>query len=509
MAISNGVTGKFLIAITAAILVTQVGSGVVSLTKSTRTQDNQAQVFTDLVGTIQEEERAVLMEELLAKEKAVAAVLTEIAATYIVGYDFDSLNRLSEVTMRDHDFVAVNFYGTDGAPLTEELSIAEGVDKHRHEIHFEDSLQGYLEIGLSLAHVDEVYQGVKDQADPLIAQAKDESRKAAVSMAVWTAAISLGSLVVLSILAWFLLTRIIIKPVASVVRGLTTSSAQVAQAAEQVAASSDNLSQGTASQAAALEETSASLEELSSQTKANVKSAELTSQETNLAREAADNGRQAMERMTAAIQQIKASSDQTSKIINTIDEIAFQTNLLALNAAVEAARAGDAGKGFAVVAEEVRNLAGRSAEAASSTSALLDEAQTNADHGVAMAEEVNTILEQISDRVGSAAKLVGDMTASSSEQAMGISHINGAVNQIDEVTQASNANASQSASAGRDLSGLASQLNQMVHQLQTIVGGSSSAQATLNGCLNAHNYLDSTLSEAWDNASGQVLVTRE
>ena len=118
-------------------------------------------------------------------------------------------------------------------------------------------------------------------------------------------------------------------------------------------------------------------------------------------RGAVQKSQEAMIRMSDAITKIKGSSDQTAKIIKTIDEIAFQTNLLALNAAVEAARAGDAGKGFAVVAEEVRNLAQRSAEAAKSTSALIEESQKNAERGVAVSSEAAGILGVIVEKVRS------------------------------------------------------------------------------------------------------------
>ncbi len=468
-----GVTSKFLLAITVAILVIQAGSGVVSFNRSTQAQQEQAKMFAGLISDIQEDEREALMDDLRGKEAATASVLVDMAATFIVGYDFDSLNHLAEVTMRDEDFVAVNFYGTDGSNLTDEMAFPEGALEFSHEILFDEILTGVMKIGLSTAHADDVYAGVKAKADAMVIEAEEAISQAAWSMAYWIGGINLAGLLALAGLTWFLLTRIIIKPVTRVVEGLNSSSTQVALSANQVASSSDALSSGTANQASALEETSASLEELAAQTRANAENAEKASQETNQAQEAAGQGEKAMTRMIEAIQQIKASSDETSKIIKTIDEIAFQTNLLALNAAVEAARAGDAGKGFAVVAEEVRNLAQRSAEAAKNTSSLLDEAQANADNGVTMADEVSKSLEQIMDRVVMAAGLVKEMTNSSTEQAQGIEQINSAVGQIDQVTQSNNANAEESAAAGQEMSSLAVDLNQMVDELRQIVGGSS------------------------------------
>ncbi len=178
-------------------------------------------------------------------------------------------------------------------------------------------------------------------------------------------------------------------------------------------------------------------------------------------------------RMSEAIEKMKSSSDETAKIIKTIDEIAFQTNLLALNAAVEAARAGEAGKGFAVVAEEVRNLAQRSAKAAKSTELLIEESQQNADNGVVVTKEVGEILQQITESIQEVTALIADVSAASNEQAQGIAHVNTAVAEMDKVTQLNANNAEQSTSASEELSAQARQLDQMVDELTTIIRGTT------------------------------------
>jgi methyl-accepting chemotaxis protein len=188
-------------------------------------------------------------------------------------------------------------------------------------------------------------------------------------------------------------------------------------------------------------------------------------------RAAVEKSREAMTRMGDAIGKIKGSSDQTAKIIKTIDEIAFQTNLLALNAAVEAARAGDAGKGFAVVAEEVRNLAQRSAEAAKNTAALIEESQQNANNGVAVSNEVGGILAQIVESVQKLSQLIGEVSAASDEQSKGIEQIGTAVTEMDKLTQSNAANAEESASASEELAAQAKELGDMVQVLVGIVKG--------------------------------------
>jgi len=238
---------------------------------------------------------------------------------------------------------------------------------------------------------------------------------------------------------------------------------QVSSASGQISSGSQQLAEGSNIQASSIEEVSSSLEEISSMTKQNADNATHAKLLAKEAREAADEGDEAMKRMAEAITQIKLSSDNTAKILKTIDDIAFQTNLLALNAAVEAARAGEAGKGFAVVAEEVRNLAMRSAEAAQNTAVMIEEAIRNAEGGVKITEEVAKALSQIVNRAGKVGDLIAEIAASSSEQAAGVEQVNTAVSQMNQVTQQTAANSEESASAAEELSSQAQELANMVY----------------------------------------------
>jgi methyl-accepting chemotaxis protein len=166
--------------------------------------------------------------------------------------------------------------------------------------------------------------------------------------------------------------------------------------------------------------------------------------------------------MQNAISRIKTSSDETAKIVKTIDEIAFQTNLLALNAAVEAARAGDAGKGFAVVAEEVRNLAQRSATAARNTSALIEESVKNAQGGVSISQEVAEIFRVIVEGSLKVTEVIAEIATASNEQSKGIDQLNVAVSQVNTVTQQNASNSEQSAGAAESLRSQAEDLTKMI-----------------------------------------------
>jgi len=271
----------------------------------------------------------------------------------------------------------------------------------------------------------------------------------------------------------YVLTRSITGMLRRVIAGLDSGSQQVSAASAQVAQSSQSMAEGASEQASSLEEVSSSLEEMASMTRQNADNAKQADAMAAQARDAVQKGSAVMARMSQAIGKIKESSDQTAKIVKTIDEIAFQTNLLALNAAVEAARAGEAGKGFAVVAEEVRNLAQRSAEAAKNTAALIEGSQKNADQGVAVSSEVEGILKQVGTSVQQVAQLIGEVTAASQEQAQGIDQINTAVAQMDKVTQSNAANAEESASASEELSAQARELSDMVNVLVAVVEGAS------------------------------------
>ncbi|AOS45100.1 Methyl-accepting chemotaxis protein IV [Lacunisphaera limnophila] len=242
-------------------------------------------------------------------------------------------------------------------------------------------------------------------------------------------------------------------------------------------ATSTRLADGSSEQAAALEETSASLVEMASMTKRNADSAQQAKRIAAEARTAVDAGAAGMQRMTAAMTAIKSSSSEISKIIKTIDEIAFQTNILALNAAVEAARAGEAGAGFAVVAEEVRALAQRSAQAAKETAEKIEAALHKSDEGAKVSVEVSDMLGTIVGQVRRMDELVVEIATSSGEQSTGITQVNEAVTRMDRITQANAASAEESAAAAQELSTQSAHLQDLVDDLRHLVGARAKAKA--------------------------------
>ncbi len=280
----------------------------------------------------------------------------------------------------------------------------------------------------------------------------------------------MASALAAGILICWLITRAITKPLSVINGGLTDGAGKVASVAGQVSINSQQLAEGSSKQAAAIEQTSSSIEEMASMIGLNAQNAD---QANELIRKTADIAGRANENMgqlTVSMDSISRSSEQSQKIIKTIDEIAFQTNLLALNAAVEAARAGEVGAGFAIVAEEVRNLAMRAAEAVKDTAGIIQDTVNKIGAGAELVGKTNEAFSMVVDNVRKAGDFVSEIAEASGEQSQGIDQINKAINEMDRVMQSNAANAEETASASQEMSSLAEALNEFVCELGGLFG---------------------------------------
>lgn len=311
----------------------------------------------------------------------------------------------------------------------------------------------------------------------IVTSPDEEIEASAYRLGKFILAIGLGALLAGGIVMVFI-ARSIARPLMALADELSQSSEQTSAASGQISSASQGLAEGASEQAASLEETGSSLEEMSSMTQRNAENAEEAKTLANQTRTAAEAGTNEVEEMNTAMDAIKASSNNISKIIKTIDEIAFQTNILALNAAVEAARAGEAGMGFAVVADEVRNLAQRSATAAKETAEKIEDSITKGERGVHISAKVAERLQEIVSKARRVDELVGEISSASKEQSQGIAQINLAVGQMDKVTQSNAASAEETASASEELNAQATALRDAARALKAIMVGSGNPPAT-------------------------------
>ncbi|MDR3153175.1 MAG: methyl-accepting chemotaxis protein [Deltaproteobacteria bacterium] len=289
--------------------------------------------------------------------------------------------------------------------------------------------------------------------------------------------VGVAAALALSAVMSILLIRGIVGPLVRISEALADGSVDVDMTAGEISSASGKVADGNARAATALEETSASVEELSSMTRRNTENAlrarEVITGATEYAAKSAESSDQTMDKVMEAMNQIAASGSEIGKIIKTIDEIAFQTNILALNASVEAARAGEAGAGFAVVADEVRNLAIKSKEAAKNTGELIANTIDNISLGTRLVRQSSETFNAVVESVKKVYSLIGEVAEASKQQAAGISQINAAIRQLDQVTQGSAAVSEETASHAAVLSRNADHLEEQVEQLLRLIEGSA------------------------------------
>lgn len=250
---------------------------------------------------------------------------------------------------------------------------------------------------------------------------------------------------------------------AEIVSQIQSATGEIENASSEITSGTMDLSSRTEQAASNLEETAASTEEMAATVKQNAENAKSASGLAGSADQSAKTGGEVVEQAITAMAGIEESAGKITDIISVIDEIAFQTNLLALNASVEAARAGEAGKGFAVVAQEVRQLAQRSAQAASDIKTMIQNSNGQVKQGVELVNQAGNALSEILGSIGKVAGIVGEIASASQEQADGVQEINGSITSMDEMTQQNSALVEESTAAAKALGDQAGRLTELMN----------------------------------------------
>lgn len=309
-----------------------------------------------------------------------------------------------------------------------------------------------------------------DRLVALMAQRNEQLQRSVRSRSLWAGAaipVLIAVLAVMSMLALRRINRVLDRTVVEI----RASAEQVAMAAAQVSSTTQALAAGASKQAASIEETSATMAEVSAATTQNAEAARECSRLMVRAQEIGKGGRAAAAELSETIESINSSSGEVSRVLGEIDSIAFQTNILALNAAVEAARAGEFGAGFAVVADEVRSLAQRCAEAAKTTTELINRDVAGAREGHERLERVNHSLGQSAQIRNDVQRVADTVTRCSADQASGAEQIAKAIAEMEHVTQSTAVNAEEGAAAAQQLVAQSEQMKATIAELGALVHG--------------------------------------
>lgn len=355
-----------------------------------------------------------------------------------------------------------------------QVSLPKRIQERNEEIRKAES--DFLKIVNTLLAYNQKTGDTSDKIRLLIRDRQKSSEKRladTVSLSAKTGAAVVALTLLLVLPFFFLISRSVTVPLSRIIGELRQNARHIRVTADSIAVTSQTLSENAGEQADAMEETLTALDQISVMSR---KTSDLTAGAERLMNENIRKSAHSLEilvRLTQELSRIEADSSQISKIIDTIDEIAFQTNLLALNAAIEAARAGEAGAGFSVVAGEVRRLAQRTANAAGNTQEILNAVVTRVSQAAVAIKGLNSDFEDIIESATVMGEKTSSITKASKEVSSGISQISQAEKEIDEITQKIASESEETAVVSEELLTQAEQMRGIVNELRVIIAGSN------------------------------------
>lgn len=424
----------------------------------------------------------VRFDNLKNQEKSLNATQSEIF-NYFDGLPPDRIKTImASITQVNTDIRSPNPKNTDAIDSSMEMVVGEAQGDLKYSLEdFWDIWTGYMAVYYKLqSDIDTEFKKNQDilfefQKTSIAQENKkmDTTKQTTlekIRFASWLIGLICAATIVFALLLTFATTRSLLLKMTGITKNLSRTSDELGEASENMTVTSHTFSSGATRQAESVNDISTSLEEVSSMTKATAENARQVDNLMDDTKQAIETASTAISQLTASMADISSANEQTSNIINTIEQIAFQTNLLALNAAVEAARAGEAGAGFAVVAEEVRNLAMKSAEAAEETVQLIDGQTEKITDGEKMVTQAAQSFAEVDQAAIEVAGKISEITVSTEEQASGVERINQSVIDVDSVAKGNVEQSGNLEKAADVIEMEAQQLLGIVNELAALMG---------------------------------------